>query len=285
MNGIIDPVQEKHYNVRNRVPDFLDIFQDWAVKSHEFRQTARANLDIRYGDSPKSTMDLFLPKDASSLVPIQLFIHGGYWQAMDKSDFSFLAKPFVEAGKGVIIVNYDLCPNVTLNQIVEQMRQCIIWIWENAENIGVDPDQIHVSGHSAGGHLVGELLATDWPAIIGHHIPNTVIKSCVAISGLYNLSPLVQTTINTNVGLTYETAKALSPVFKDTPVKCPVFCLYGGWEGSGFEMQSRKMHEHWLAQGLNSQVISLENATHFDAVESLADINSEPFSWAISQME
>ncbi len=284
MNGVIDPVQEKHYNVRNRVPDFLDIFQDWAVRSHNYRLSVNAQLDVRYGESPKSTFDLFLPADISSPVSTQIFIHGGYWQAMDKNDFSFIAEPFVAAGKGVIIVNYDLCPDVTLEEIITQIRDCIVWLWENGETLGVDPDNLHISGHSAGGHLVAEMLSIPWQELRGHHIPNNVIKSCVTISGLYDLSPLIQTSINTNIGLNYESAKALSPLFKDAINKCPIYCTYGGWEGDGFELQSQKAHESWLAQGINSQLVKQDNATHFDAVESLGDKTSSTFNWAISQM-
>lgn len=285
MNSVIDPVQEKHYNVRERVPDFLDIFQDWAVRSQLFRIQANAQLDIRYADSPKSTLDLFLPPEIEAPLPVHVFVHGGYWQALDKSDFSYIAEPFVNSGKACVIVNYDLCPDVTIHHIVKQIRKAIIWLWEQGESHGIDPDRIHISGHSAGGHLVGELLATNWPDIPGHHIPNHVIKSCVAISGIYNLTPLLNTTINTNVGLDFVQARELSPLFKNTQVICPVYCLYGGWEGRGFEMQSQEMHKNWLAHDLNSTLIKQENATHFDVVNSLAEPLSETFKWAISQME
>ena len=147
MHSHIDPVQEKHYNVRNRVPDFLDVFQDWAVQSHTFRETAKSELDLRYGDSPKSTLDIFLPENTDYPVPVQMFIHGGYWQALDKSDFSYLAAPYVKAGVAIAIVNYDLCPSVSLEHIVNQMRAAIIWLYENGETHGIDPDNIHISGH------------------------------------------------------------------------------------------------------------------------------------------
>ncbi len=282
MHMQIDQIQEKHYNVRERVPNWLDIFQEWHARSANFRETANAQYDLRYGQSPLSTMDLFLPPHkGEELVPLHIFIHGGYWQSMDKSDFSFIAKPFVDNGVAALIVNYDLCPNVELAHIVEQMRDVVSWAWEEGESFGLDPHNIHISGHSAGGHLVGALLTTDWDSRGSHHVHNTVIKSAISISGLFNLTPLVHTSINGNVGLSHETAQALSPYGQKCFVNCPVLFVYGGLEGEGFEMQSQKGVEHFSAQGLPAELIMLENATHFDVADALADPNSPVFQWAL----
>ncbi|MDV7338622.1 alpha/beta hydrolase [Terasakiella sp. A23] len=282
MHMQIDQIQEKHYNVRERVPNWLEIFQHWHDRSAAFRATANAQYDLRYGQTPLSTMDLFMPLGTSDrLVPLHIFIHGGYWQAMDKSDFSFIAKPFVENGVAALIINYDLCPNVDLNHIVEQVREVVAWAWEEGESVGIDPHDIHVSGHSAGGHLVGSLLTTDWDSRGDHHVHNTVIKSAVCLSGLFSLTPLVHTTINGNVGLSHEMAHNLSPFGKTCFVNCPVLCVYGDWEGDGFEMQSQKGVEHFTAQGLSAELIRLENATHFDVADALADPTSPVFQWAL----
>ncbi|NVK17991.1 MAG: alpha/beta hydrolase [Methylocystaceae bacterium] len=279
----IDPVQEKHYNVRERVPNWLEVFQVWHDRSTAFRQNhPHTQLDLRYGDHPKSTLDLFLPEaKGNKLSPVHIFIHGGYWQAMDKSDFSFIAAPFVKSGVACAIVNYDLCPDVDLFHIVDQMRDMIGWIWEHGESIGIDPHNIHISGHSAGGHLVGSLLTTDWKEDGNHHVHGSAIKSAISLSGLFNLTPLVHTTINANVGLNYEDAQILSPYGKKAFVNCPLLCAYGGLEGEGFAMQSEKAVEYFQNQGLPCQLLKLENATHFDAADALADEDSPIFLWAI----
>lgn len=282
MDRQIDPVQETLYNVRNRVPNWLDIFQDWHDRAAAFRQRATAKLDIRYGDSPLSTLDLFLPQTQDDQpVALHIFIHGGYWQAMDKSDFSFVAENFVQNGVAVAIVNYDLCPNVALDHIVDQMRDVINWAWGQGEHYGIDPHNIHISGHSAGGHLVAALLTTDWKACGTRHVHDSVIKSAISLSGLVSLHPLINTTINANVGLTPESASALSPYGQTAHVHCPTFWVYGGAEGDGFEMQSQKAQEHFQAQGLPAEILKLENATHFDVVEALTDQHSPVFQWAL----
>lgn len=282
----IDPVQEKHYNVRERVPNWLDVFQGWHDRSVAFRENqSNAKLDVRYGNHPKSTMDLFLPDGAGEgLSPVHIFIHGGYWQAMDKSDFSFIAAPFVKSGIACLIVNYDLCPDVDLYHIVDQMRDMIGWVWENGETVGIDPHNIHISGHSAGGHLVGSLLTTDWKEYGDHHVHDSVIKSAISLSGLFNLSPLVHTTINANVGLNHEDAQTLSPYGKKAFLHCPLLCCYGGLEGDGFEMQSEKAVEHFTSQGLTCELVKLENATHFGVADALGDEESTIFQWALSQI-
>jgi arylformamidase len=283
----IDPVQETLYNVRNRVPNFLDLFQGWSQRSAAFRDHASAQFDIRYDDTPKGTMDLFKPTEFEddTLLPLHIFIHGGYWQAMDKADFSYIAEQFVQNGIAVLIVNYDLCPDVTLDHIVEQMRAVVTWAWEKGDTYGLDPHNIHISGHSAGGHLVGELLTTDWQSRGEHPVHPSVIKSAISLSGLFDLTPLVQTTINTNVGLNVTTAQTRSPMGKPCHIHCPVLCAYGGLEGEGFEMQSAKAVEHFTAQGLKAELVKLENATHFDAVDTLADPHSVVFQWALSHIK
>ncbi len=282
----IDPVQEKHYNVRARVPHFLDIFQQWHDRSQAFRKRADVALDIRYADGEKATLDLFYPHATPrENLPVLIFIHGGYWQAMDKSASSFIAEPFVNEGIAVAIVNYDLCPNVSLAHIVDQIRQAVSWAWEDGEKYGLNPHDIHISGHSAGGHLAGELLATDWQRLQDHHVHQSVIKSCVALSGLFNLVPLVQTTINTNVGLSFEEAKRLSPLEKNCPNTCPTLAVYGGSEGEGFEMQSLKAVEHWRKEGLRADALKLPEANHFDACEALADPQSPVYQWVLQHIK
>jgi len=273
----IDLVQEKLYNVRERVPNHLDVFADWREKSANYIKMANAVLDIRYGIGDKATLDLFMPEGVTIKPPLHIFIHGGYWQALDKADQSFIAKPFVERGIAVAIVNYDLCPDVSLSYIIDQMRQMMRWAFDDGQKYGYDETQIHISGHSAGGHLVGCLLATDW---VPHS--NRTIKSCVAISGLYDLAPLVHTSINKAVGLTEDDAKRLSPLRQICFSKCPVLCLVGGVEGEGFIQQSKNAVDDWSRQGIKVDLSIIEDANHFDVVDILVDPTSKIFKKVMS---
>jgi len=265
----IDSIQDEHYNVRKRVPNHLEVFADWRQRSGVFAETAKATFDVRYGTGEKAVLDLFQPETVTEKTPLHIFIHGGYWQALDKADHSFVAKPFVERGIAVAVVNYDLCPGVSLSHIVDQMREALVWASGNGEKYGYDINQIHISGHSAGGHLVGCLLASNFSV--------NLIKSSVAISGLYDLAPLVQTSINQVVGLSMNEAKRLSPLKQKCFSQSPVLCIVGGAEGDGFIGQSRNAVDDWTSQGLETDLVIANKANHFDVVNSFVDPASDIF--------
>jgi len=111
---------EEQYNARAAVPGHEKMFEEWRLRSADFRRQSECELDIPYASSERGTLDLFLPQQANA--PVHIFIHGGYWRAMDKSDFSFLARSLVERGVLVGIVNYGRCPTVSMDDIVQQMR-------------------------------------------------------------------------------------------------------------------------------------------------------------------
>src|SRR5262249_54118858 len=140
---------ERGYNNRAAVPDHADYFARWPKDSALARGTLRATLDVRFGSRPKETLDLFHGTGRRGLL---VFIHGGYWRAFDKSDFSFLARPFVADGLDVAIVNYDLCPAVDIGTIIDECRNALAWLVANGAAHGVAADNIVVTGNSAGGH-------------------------------------------------------------------------------------------------------------------------------------
>lgn len=271
----IDPELERHYNVRAAVPEHLEFFESWRRRSEAFRKASDAALDIAYGPSPAETLDLF-PAGVSG-APLHMFIHGGYWQALDKSDSSFLAEALVAAGVNVAVVNYALCPDVALEEIVAQMRRAALWLWAHAGDYGADPDRFQVSGHSAGGHLVGMLMATDWPEL-EPKAPRGLVRSGIAVSGLFDLEPLRHTTINDKVGMDRETARANSPLFLDpTAPAAPLLLAVGGLESEGFHRQSDAMCEAWRAKGVPVERITLADRHHISAVEALADVETPLF--------
>ena len=179
----------------------------YAAASAATRARLDPVLDVRYGPGEKETLDIFPAGKPDA--PVQLFIHGGYWRAMDKSDYSFIADVFQPAGAATVLVNYDLCPDVTLDTIVAQTMRAIAWTWNNIAQHGGDPDRLYVSGNSAGGHLTAMALAHDWEA---EGLPADIIKGAMPITGVFDCEPVPDITVNELVRLDRETARRLSPL-------------------------------------------------------------------------
>ena len=173
---------ELEFNPRATARNIDERLAASAAASAETRARLDCVLDVRYGPGEKETLDIF--PAASPGAPVQLFIHGGYWRAMDKSDYSFIADVFQPAGATTVVINYDLCPAVTLDTIVEQSNRSIAWTWRNIADHGGDPDRLYVSGNSAGGHLTAMALAHDWTA---DGLPADVIKGAAPDHGRVRL--------------------------------------------------------------------------------------------------
>ena len=201
-----DDHYEVEYNLRARHPDFETYFERWQSDSAHARNNLPCSLDQQYGDGPNMSLDIF-PQPGTS-HPIVLFIHGGYWRAMDKDSFAYPAIGLNDAGGVYVSVNYALAPSVTLDEIVEQCRQAVVWVHQNAEKYGGDPDRIHISGHSAGGHLTAMMLSTDWAKLGAAEIK---LAGGIAISGIFELVPLLETSINDGVQLDQTAALRNSP--------------------------------------------------------------------------
>ena len=163
---------ESMYNNRALVPNFADHFSNWVDGSKAARANLSCQLDIAYGDGPNETLDIFPAKKANA--PVVVFIHGGYWRSLDKSDHSFVAPPLHDMGACVVVVNYALCPGtpkqpVTIPDIALQMTHALAWVWRNIAQYGGNPKDVVVAGHSAGGHLAAMLLACDWKSVDKMH--------------------------------------------------------------------------------------------------------------------
>ncbi|WP_085909583.1 alpha/beta hydrolase [Kiloniella majae] len=278
----IDPELDKLYNVRAAIPDHMDIFADWERRAANFSKAVSGMLDLSYGAGERAKLDLYLTENRGA--PLHVFIHGGYWQAMDKSQSSFLAKAFLDAGVNVAMLGYDLCPTVTLRELTEEIRQAFVWLWQHAGKHGYDPRKIQISGHSAGGHLVGMLLATDWSS---YGLPADVnpIHSAIAISGLFDLTQLVPTSINNKLGLDMDEAKSLSPLFVEPQNICPFLLVVGGDESSGFHQQSDNLKKVWGNRFGQLDRMNAVNCHHLFVVAQLAQKESALFQWATRQLE
>ncbi|WP_417453963.1 alpha/beta hydrolase [Kiloniella sp.] len=278
----IDPELDKHYNVRAAIPDHMNIFAEWDRRAVEFSQTVSGMLDLPYGTGERAKLDLYLGENKDA--PLHVFIHGGYWQAMDKSQSSFLADAFLDEGVNVAMLGYDLCPAVTLRELTEEIRQAFAWLWHHADEHGYDQRKIQICGHSAGGHLVGMLLATDW-SIYG--LPSDIepIHSAIAISGLFDLTQLVPTSINTKLELDMDEAKSLSPLFVEPHNVCPFLLVVGGDESCGFHRQSDDLEKVWGTKFKQLDRINAANCHHLSVVAQLAQKESALFQWAMHQLK
>lgn len=269
-----DPELEAGYNVRAAIPDHPAMFARWKQESADFRAQAGGRLDLPYGEDAAQTLDYF---PAGPGAPLQVFLHGGYWQAMDKADFSFIARPWNESGVSVAIPNYALCPAVSLDTIVAQMRRALAWLHAHAAELGFDEGRLQLSGHSAGGQLVAMMMATDWPGLMA-----PVARSAVSISGLFDLEPLRHTSINDKVGLDAASAERNSPMLLRPRVRLPFILAVGEHESAAFHAQSDAMAARWGPALPRTQRMTLAGCNHLTAVAELGRPGSALFEASLA---
>ena len=238
----IDPILEKGYNVRLLVEDFDGLIEKWSNRSEKFRETVDSSLDCQYGSGEKDKLDIF--RCGKPNAPLFIFVHGGYWQRGDKSVYSFVAESFVSSGIDVALIGYQLCPGASMTNIVDKIREAVIWIWDNADDYAISKNRINVSGHSAGGHITGMILATDWKEI-SEELPSDIVKTGIPISGLYQLDPIRETTIADALGLDDEESKELSPHFFKPKTDAPILVTLGGGETPEFHWQTDHFVDKW----------------------------------------
>jgi len=243
---------EAEYNNRVRVPEHPAIIASWAKDSAAYRE-AKPPRVVRYGDGERHTFDFF----EAGAGPAVIFIHGGYWQALDKSFFSHMARGLNALSVSVAVPSYDLCPNVRIGDIVEQMRAACAALHAETN------EPVVISGHSAGGHLAACLLATE------AHVP-----AAYAISGLFELRPLVPTSLNTTLRLDDAEAEALSPLLWPAPEGKVLDAVVGGAESSEYLRQSAAIVEAWGADGVETRYEAIAGANHFTVISPLADAYS-----------
>ena len=271
----------REYNNRVLVKDHPQYFARWAEASARARSTMICYLDRRYGDSAGETIDIFPARKGDGSC--MMFIHGGYWRSLDKFDFSFLAPAWVDAGVSLAVVNYDLCPGVTVEEIVRQMLRASRWLYLNAEQYGMDEDRLYVSGHSAGGHLTAMMMTALWP-VFDARLPKDLWKGGLAISGIYDLRPLVHVDwLNADLKLDEATALRVSPAFLPTATRAPVMTCVGGDESSEFKRQNALLGERW--RGAFAGDIAMPGRHHFSICDGLAEQSSPLFAGARKLMK
>jgi arylformamidase len=256
---LVDAAMEREYNNRAKVPDFPAIAAQLGRDAAAFRAAhPDSELGVSYGPRTRQALDIFWPA-AGRDSPLAVFLHGGYWQALDRAWFSHLAAGLVARGVAVAMPSYDLCPNVTLAVLVAQVQDAAAFLYRRHGRT------MTAFGHSAGGHLTAMLMATDWTA---RGLPAGMIKAGLGISGLYDLVPLTLTTVNDGLRLDAEEARRLSPLFLPSP-GLPFHAVVGGAEGPEYERQSREMAAAW-----GGTWESMPGANHFVVTDPLVDAGS-----------
>jgi arylformamidase len=261
---------EAEYNNRARVPEHEQIFLGWARDAENYRADAlkegRAELGLAYGDTPRQTLDLFMPQAAAS-VPLALFVHGGYWRSLDPSLFSHVARGLNGHGVTVAVVGYDLCPIVTIADIIVQIRRACIFLWQRLGR------RMLVYGWSAGAHLTACMVATDWQSLYGK-APADLVPAGYGISGIYDLDPLLSTSANQDLRLDADSARRVSPLFWPLPQGRMFDTAVGALESSEFRRQSSSVADTWQKAGAETHFVEIAGANHFTIVGVLADAQS-----------
>ncbi len=262
---------ERGYNNRAAVADHAAWFDQYKERSAATLARYRHRLDLRYGPGPLETLDLLLPEGAARGTFV--FIHGGYWRGFDKSDFEFVAGPMLDQGLAVVVANYDLCPAVSIARIVDQCRRLMLWTAREGPRHGAPAGNVVISGHSAGGHLVAMMYATDWDAL---GLAADPFVGGVTLSGVHDLKPLVLASMNSDLKLTNAEAARVSPVNHASLSSAPLLVAVGGAETSEFIRQSQLLWDAWPENARPAAgPLIVPGRHHFSIVMDCADPDSQ----------
>jgi arylformamidase len=251
---------DREYNPSADVPDSSARIEGWVARSAAIRNTLPCRLGVRYGPTREEYLDIFPAGDGA---PVHVFIHGGYWRRFSARDHSFVVPLLVQAGVSVLVVNYALCPTVTIDEIVRQVRASVAWARANAASFGGNADRLTVSGHSAGGHLTAMALSTDWPDV--YDLPADTLKGGVAISGLFDLGPFPYSYLQPLLQLDWGQVRRNSPLGLIPAAGPPMVAAVGGAESAEFRRQSRSYADAWPG----GRYLEIDGCDHFTVLEEL----------------
>ena len=257
---------DRQYDARASVPSFDAEYAKYVAASAPMLSDPRRARDLVYDPHSSEKLDLYR---AGAGTPVFLWIHGGYWRALSKEDNAFAATGLLERGVSVAVLDYSLAPRVTLDEIVRQVRAAVAWLHSHAAALGVDTSKVHVGGSSAGGHLAGMLLAQDWQQTLG--LPPDVIGVALALSGLFDVEPLVDTKINSWMAMDGAAARRNSPIrMIPTRSAAHLIASVGGRETAEFKRQTAEYAAAFAEAG-RAEVAQMPDHNHFDIALSIRE--------------
>ena len=274
MNEIVYKGFSKHeleyqYNPRESVPEYPELAKRRAEASRKARSTLKSWLNVAYGSSPREALDIYAADKPGG--PVLVYIHGGYWRSGNKEDNCNFVPTFTQRGATVVLVEYDLCPQVTVTDIVRQTRASIAWVYKNIIRYSGNPAKLYVSGHSAGGHLTAMALANDWEK---EGLPRDLIKGAVATSGVFDLEVVAHISVQEQVRMTPEVARLNDPLTHPPLVNCPLVVAVGGAEPKGWQRMSEDYFNYCKQRGMQAEYLVVPGANHYTRSEHMLDSGS-----------
>lgn len=271
---------DAQYNASLGLSDPAAPGKHYVAQSALARATLKHSLDVPYGPTLQETLDIF-PADTPN-APVFVFIHGGYWRALSSKEFSGVALGLQRRGITTVVVNYALCPFVTIDEITRQVRAAVAWTVRNIAQYGGDPQRVAVGGHSAGGHLTAMCLQTEWARDYG--LAQDPIKAALCLSGLYDIAPLRYSYLQPMIQLDEGVIQRNSPAFMARPCATPTWFTWGGAETTEFARQAQLMHTAWQAKGNHAELRAVEGANHFTVLAGFEQPEGELCQWLAAQL-
>ena len=273
---------DAEYNLEQTVPD-VSLYADFYLQeSEKVRAEMKHHLDVPFGPTLAEHSDVYPAPGGAEDTPVLVYIHGGFWAMRTSKEFGFIARGPASKDVATVVVNYALCPYVTMDEIVRQTRAAVTWTYKNAASFGGDPERIHVAGHSAGGHLTAMLLTTDWEGDYG--LPPDIIKGACAISGLFDLTPFPYTFAQPKLQLTWEQVLRNSPILHIPDTAPPLLLAYGESEPAELKRQSEDFLAAWQAKSLDADLLPLPSKNHYDVIDGFLDAGSPLCSALLERM-
>ncbi len=253
----------------------------FTAQAEAARASIPCHLNVPYGPTRAETLDIFPAAQANA--PVFVFLHGGYWRALSSKDFSGVALGLQQRGITTVVVDYALCPTVSIDEIVRQVRSASAWVLRNIAQYGGAPNRVGIGGHSAGGHLTAMCLQTEWER--DYALPNNPFAAAIAFSGLYDLAPLRYSYLQPMLQLNADVVQRNSPAFWARPCSTPLWITWGGLETSEFARQSRVYADAWQAAGNQALLQAEDGADHFSVIHWLENSNSAVCNWLANTLQ
>lgn len=270
---------EFQFNPRVTVPEFPELSRARAERARKVRESAKCWLDVPYGESPRQKADIYAAD--SSGGPVLVFFHGGYWRGGSKEDSCGFAPSFTGRGVTVVLPEYDLCPQVTVGDIVAETRAAVVWVHCNVARYGGDPGKLYLAGTSAGGHLTAMALATEWEK---QGLPRDLVKGAVLLSGVYDLDMVTRISVQEEIRITPELVRANDPYLHPPLARCPMLIAVGGAEPNGWQQMSEDYFDFCKERGASVQYLVVAGANHYTLPERFLDPSSPLTAAAFKMM-